>query len=370
MRRGRTLGPQSGGEGPDSARALLVTGDDDLLDAVLRLAAAAGATLDVAHDVAAARRGWTRAPMVVVGQDLLSRLATAAFPRRPGVLIVGLHPPDESVWQQAVTIGAERALLLPEAEPAVLDILADATQPRASAPVVGVIGGQGGSGASVLVASLARAAARGGLSALAVDADALGGGLDLVVGADAEPGLRWPDLVSVRGRLRGSLLRESLPEIDGVWVLSHGRSDPSPSPLPEAVHAVVESGRRGFGLVVIDLPRHLDLAATSVLALCDVVVLLVRDEVRAVAAASVVSAALARFAADVRLVVRAHGRSGLGAQAVASALSLHCAGEVPHVPGLARDLDAGVPPGASGHGRLNRVCDRLLDDLVPGSAAA
>ena len=38
--------------------ALLITRDDLLLEDLLRLAAAAGTTLDVAHDTTAALRGW------------------------------------------------------------------------------------------------------------------------------------------------------------------------------------------------------------------------------------------------------------------------------------------------------------------------
>ena len=45
---------------------LFVTRDDTLLDELLRLAAAAGVTPDVAHDGAAALRGWAAAPLRTV----------------------------------------------------------------------------------------------------------------------------------------------------------------------------------------------------------------------------------------------------------------------------------------------------------------
>ena len=44
--------------------ALLITRDDLLLEDLLRLAAAAGTTLDVAHDTTAALRGWGAASVV------------------------------------------------------------------------------------------------------------------------------------------------------------------------------------------------------------------------------------------------------------------------------------------------------------------
>ncbi len=355
-------------EGP--ARALLVTQDHELLDAVLRLAAATGVSLDVAHESVAARRCWARAPLVVVAYDMLGPLAAAGLPRRPAVLIVGRQRPDETVWQHAVAIGAEQALLLPDAESVLLDRLAESAEPRTAARAVGVIGGQGGAGASVLAATLACGAARRGLAPLLVDADPLGGGLDLVVGAEAEPGLRWPDLTAVRGRLQGTRLRESLPELDGLWVLSHVRGDSATRPSVDSVRAVVDGGRRGFDLVVVDLPRHFDESSTAALCSCDVVLIVVRDQLRAVAAAAVVAEAVGRCAADVRVVVRTQGRSGLGVNAVASGLGLPCAGEMPHLPSLVRDLDAGVPPGRASHNRLGRLRDKLLDELAPASAAA
>ncbi len=366
----RRLDPPRPADPVGPARALLVTEDDDLLDAVLRLAAAAGVSLDVAHEAVAARRCWARAPLVVVAHDMLGPLAAAGLPRRSGVLIVGGPEPDDAVWQHAVAIGAERALLLPDAESVLLDRLAEAAEPRTAARAVGVIGGQGGAGASVLAATLACGAARRGLAPLLVDADPLGGGLDLVVGAEAEPGLRWPDLAAVRGRLQGTRLRESLPALDGLWILSHVRGDAAARPSADSVRAVIDGGRRGFGLVVVDLPRHLDESSTAALCSCDVVLVVVRAELRAVAAAAVVAEAVARGASDVRVVVRTQGRSGLGVNAVASGLGLPCAGEMPHLPGLVRDLDAGVPPGRMSHSRLGRLSDRLLDELVPAPAAA
>jgi secretion/DNA translocation related CpaE-like protein len=366
----RRLEPPTNATGQETARALLVTADDTLLDAVLRLAVAAGVSLDVAHDVVSARRCWAKAPLVVVGHDLLGDLAAAGLSRRAGILVVDLQSPDESGWQHAVALGAEQALLLPDAEGELLDRLADAAEPRVAGRTVGVIAGQGGSGASVLAATLARGAARRGVSPLLVDVDPLGGGLDLVLGAEAEPGLRWPDLMAARGRLPGAQLRESLPALDGVWLLSHGRADAASRPSPEAVAAVIDGGRRAFGLVVVDLPRHLDVAGSTALSRCGVGFLVVRDEVRAVAAASCVADLAGRAVADLRVVVRAMGRTGLGARTVASGLGLPLAGELPHLPGLARDLEVGIPPGRGAHGRLSRLCDRLLDDLGVEAVAA
>ncbi|NED49318.1 septum site-determining protein minD, partial [Micromonospora aurantiaca] len=48
---------------------LLVTSDGDLLDELLRLAAAGGTEVELAADPAAARARWAPAPLVLIGAD-------------------------------------------------------------------------------------------------------------------------------------------------------------------------------------------------------------------------------------------------------------------------------------------------------------
>ncbi len=61
-------------------RPLVVTTDPGLLDDVLRLAAAAGAELEVAPDAGGARLAWRAAPVVVVGADQVDSVTAAALP--------------------------------------------------------------------------------------------------------------------------------------------------------------------------------------------------------------------------------------------------------------------------------------------------
>ena len=53
----------------NTARPLLVSGDPDLIDDVLRLAAANGVEVHLATDAEAARSHWVLAPLVLVGAD-------------------------------------------------------------------------------------------------------------------------------------------------------------------------------------------------------------------------------------------------------------------------------------------------------------
>ena len=81
---------------------LLVTADEPLLDELLRLAAAAGSTPEVARDVPAALRAWPRAPLVLVGHDLADTLARASPSRREGVFVVLLAPTPDAVFRCAL----------------------------------------------------------------------------------------------------------------------------------------------------------------------------------------------------------------------------------------------------------------------------
>jgi len=79
--------------------------------------------------------------------------------------------------------------------------------------VIGVVGGTGGSGASVLAAALSVSSARRGHSTVLVDADPMSGGLDLVLGCENLTGARWQHLTDVTGVLAADDLRTALPSI-------------------------------------------------------------------------------------------------------------------------------------------------------------
>jgi hypothetical protein len=61
---------------------LFVTRDQSLLDELLRLAAAAGVTPDVAPDGGAALRSWAAAPVVLLGADVAEEMAHLRPARR------------------------------------------------------------------------------------------------------------------------------------------------------------------------------------------------------------------------------------------------------------------------------------------------
>src|SRR5690242_16768819 len=142
---------------------LIVTADETLLEELLRLAAAAGTTPEVAHDVPAALRAWLKAPLVMVGEDLACALARASPSRRDAVFVVLTAPAPDRALQVALSLGAESVADLPRSEGWLVERLTDVVDTApARGLTVGVIGGSGGSGATTFACALGQVAARVG----------------------------------------------------------------------------------------------------------------------------------------------------------------------------------------------------------------
>ncbi|WP_409331357.1 septum site-determining protein Ssd [Trujillonella humicola] len=322
--------------------------DDDLLDDALRLLAAAGAEPEVATAGPALRRAHRRAPLVLLGGDVLASGAVRALPRRPGVVVVTRAELPPAGWAAAVELGAERVAVLPADEAWVLQRAGAALRrPVQRGALVAVGAACGGAGASTLAAAVALTAAATGDGALLLDADPWGGGLDLLLGAEHTDGLRWPDLDGLRGRVSGDAVMAALPGVGGVGVLAAARSAPAP-PSPEAVAAVVEAGRSAGRPVVVDLPRGpAPPFAETVLADADLAVLVVPARVRATSAAQGLVAGRpgggAAPWAGARLVVR-QVRDGLDAAEVAGLVGADLLAELPHDRGAVARGERGDPP--------------------------
>jgi secretion/DNA translocation related CpaE-like protein len=352
------------------ARPLLVTSDADLLDAVLRLSAAAGVEVDVARDPMSARSLWVRAALVLLGDDMASACARMAFRRRRDVVVVGRDLDAGGIWQRAMGVGADHVAILPDAESWLIGRLADAADGGASrGAVVAVVGGRGGAGASTLAAALAVTCMRAGRGAMLIDADPLGGGVDLLFGGEQAAGLRWPDVAAAAGRIGADALRDALPCVGELAVLSWDRGDPFELPV-EAMSSVLAAAVRACDLVVLDVPRRFDDAGRVALMGADVVLLLVPAEIRAAAAAARVAALVTPLADDVRLVVRDPAPGGLVATEIAAALGMPLAGHLRAEPDLPAALERGEAPGGRGRGPLARFCRDLLAGLSLDRAVA
>lgn len=352
-------------------RPLLVTDEAAIREDVLRLAAVAGVAIETASDPGPARPHWQTAPLVLLGVDRVPACARAALPPRHGIVVVGHQSPSQELLAAAITCGAQRVLVLPDAEPALVDALADTREPNLNpARVVAVLAGRGGAGASVLAAALAVTAARCGHDPMLVDLDPCGGGADLILGAEQVPGLRWKDLAATSGRVSALALRDALPAAHGTVLLSFDR-DCRTEPSAAAVRSILAAGRRMGDLVVVDLPRYDVASRSDALELVDTVLVVVPTEVRAVAAAARVVADVSGSVADVRAVVR-HGppEGAVTPDRVATALRLPIAGELRTEPGLDSALERGIPPARRGRGPLAALATHLLGSMTPARAEA
>jgi secretion/DNA translocation related CpaE-like protein len=331
-----------------SARVLALIATGPLQEEVLRLAAAAGCELEMSVDPVGARLPWANAPLVLLDEISAQRCAAAGLPRRDGVLVLtegsGEGGAGDALWRSAVAVGAEHVVHLPDGERFLVNALGERLESAdAGGRVLAVLGGRGGAGASVLAAAVASAAVGAARRSLLVDCDPLGGGLDLVLGAEERAGLRWSGVALTGGRVAASALREALPSADAqglLTVLSCGRDAVGPS--AEAVAAVLDAGSRAGDVVVCDLPRASCETTLAALDRADLAVLVVPAEVRACAAAARVVAAMEARAVGLQLVVRGPAPGGLSASDVSEALGIPLLAAMRPQPGLAAALERGT----------------------------
>jgi secretion/DNA translocation related CpaE-like protein len=348
---------------------LLLTDDPSIAGPTARLAESVGLRVRFEDDLPPGGSGPPGAGppgLVLLGVDRLGLPSVPSVATGVPTVLVAAGEPEERFWRAALELRVEQVILLPEAEPSLLERLSRlAVQPDRRALVIAVTGGCGGAGASVLAAALARAAVRFTRSLL-VEVDQWGGGADLLLGAEDEPGLRWPDLASVRGRLLPGSVFGGLPVIDGLHVLSWDRRS-GPIEVPAAAgSSVLDLAVQEFGIVVLDLPRRLDPVAEVAARASDLALLVVPARIRAAAAAHRVLAGLRQHLAEVRLIVRGPVPPRLPAEHLAAALGLPLAGRLKPEPGLAEALERGEPPGLRVRSPLSVLCHRLLASEMAG----
>jgi secretion/DNA translocation related CpaE-like protein len=352
-----------------SAAALVITRDRLLLEDLLRLSAAAGLAPDVARDATAGLRGWSAASVVLLGEDLADEVAAAHPPRRDQVHVVGNGPVGAAVFRSALAAGALDVVELPAADAWLVEVLSDAVDAvdggrGGRARTVGVVAGSGGAGATTLACALALVGSVTETAVL-VDLDPLGPGVDRVVGLDGAAGARWDVLVSSRGRLGSRSLRAALPHKDGLAVLTWS-SGATVGLDAASVREVLSAAQRGNDLVVVDLPRSVDDLTAEVVSRCDLLLMVTEASVAGVTAAGKVVSLAQRLTAGVGLAVRS-GRGALPATQVAAALGVPLVVEVPTQRRLAEQVDLGLGPVHSRHSSLARAA-RVALAACPASS--
>ncbi|HWD81375.1 MAG TPA: septum site-determining protein Ssd [Kribbella sp.] len=346
-----------------TSSVLMATTDDALLDDFLRLAAAASVTPHVQTDLGGLRRRWQLASLVVVGRDLAEPLARLQPTHRPGVVVVGSAADGDDLYRAAFDIGADLVCRLPTDEPQLAGMLGDALDGvTRTAVTLAFVGGCGGAGATTLAAAVAVLGNRRGFRTMLIDGDPLGGGIELALGLEGDPGDRWPKLLNASGRVSAAALRSALPSVDGLAVLSWDRSDVTVLP-PDTMSSVIGAAQRSTDLVVLDLPRRADPAVEEGFVRATATLLVVPCDVRSVAAARRLCGPLRSVAGDLRVVAR-ESRPGLTPADVAAHLSLPLATRLGIDPKIPSAMDDGrlAPRRRS---PLSRAANDILDLFDP-----
>jgi secretion/DNA translocation related CpaE-like protein len=322
-----------------SAASVVLTllSDPESAASVDRIAAAIGARPVSAENPS--RRAWLGAAAIILDERSAQRCVLSGLPRRDGVVLVTAAEPSASTWAAAVDVGAQHVCALPEQESDLVRQLAEATESSSVSgrcgPVIAVVGGRGGAGASVFSTALVSRVE----GSLLADLDPCGGGIDLLLGAESVSGLRWRDLGPQRGRLTWAAVRDALPCRAGVSILSGNRQFHEID--PGAVGAVVEAARRAGATVVCDVPRQLTAAGAEALQLADLVVVVTTCDLRGIAAAGAMVSVLRTTNPVIGLVVRGPSPGGLAAREVAEATGVPLLASMRPEPMLDQRLESG-----------------------------
>lgn len=272
--------------------------------------------------------------------------------KRPcfAVLIDDLRPPPSTTTHAAVftvtgdaTAAAPGLYVLPAQSADLLKALGAlalrGAPTAAGGLVVAVVGAAGGAGASVLAGALCRAATARG-SVTLVDANPFSGGLDLLLGAEDEPGARWGEISVGEGAVAREDVRRALPaSADDIAVLTFARTcvaDPYRLTAGELNHVV--AALASDGVTVVDthpgmLPERVDLT-----------VILTTPELRPVAAAARIVAQCNATGTPTVIAVRDNAWAALSEAEIEHATRTRVACAVPTVRGLTRQIERGGLP--------------------------
>lgn len=335
---------------------LVVAGPGETQDAILAAVAAQELDAEIVTDPERVGSSWRGAATVLIAEDLAPEMAARALPQREAVYLVGCRPDALSMWSAPL---AARVITLPEGAAWLGAVLGEGRS-RTRAPVVAIMGGSGGVGASTLAAAIAQLSASGrGHPAALVDADPLGGGIDLLLGAEGVSGWRWPHLNGAAGQLGD--LRGYLPVVEKVSVVSMARENRM-NLAREPLAAIVNSLAIWHSLVVIDPGRTSDVMAREALRQASRHLVVVSATVRGVAAARELLADPAL--AEAELVVR-RSRGALAPAVVSDVLDRPLRAVLPTDSALAPAAERGEPPARAAGRAFRREASRLVDQLLP-----
>jgi secretion/DNA translocation related CpaE-like protein len=354
-----------------SRHALVVAADPDLRSVLVRLATAASLVAEPVEPSVVASR-WRPGAALLLDPQCADVVLAAGWTFRPDVCVVAAGRPGPLAYRAAAEVGASGVFGIPGDEAALLQRLAPTSGGSQShGRVLAVIGSSGGVGTSTLAAALALTPTAGATGL--VDLDPGSGGLDVVLGMEGAPGVRWPDLVtdeSIDPRWLVSAAPRHQPRGTQATVsLVSWDRRPAPPASTRLTGSVLTGLQDCCELVVADLGRNgLDVVG-DVMRRADGVVLVVPASVAGVAAATRLTATLADVGPAWRVVVREVAPRELTAARVAAVLGLPVAATLATDAAIRIAAAHGEPPPTGGRSALAPVCRAVLDDVALARAA-
>jgi len=334
--------------------ALLVTRDDRVITEFQKIAAVTQTPLVIesepnADDLSNAYRVFVASDCAEVNLN------------HPEIVLVVIGATGPATWQFAAKLSANHIAVIPDSR--------DWLVAHLSAPVtkkglcVAIIPGSGGAGASLLSVGLAFHARQLFSDVVLVDLDESSAGLDIVLGIETQPGMRWQDFHSLTGSISGSDILRGLPARDGVALLTHNDSKSTPAKfVPEAI---IEQLRGVSGLVIIDFPRFTNqIAAVKILQQCDVAFVVTPSTVRGSATTKIAISKISKHVATTELVIRNLPGTSLDALRIAQSLDVPLAGVVNSDPRIVEQIEQGFGVAGIHLGGFTRSLNALAQRLA------
>jgi len=334
--------------------ALLVTRDDRVITEFQKIAAVTQTPLVIesepnADDLSNAYRVFVASDCAEVNLN------------HPEIVLVVIGATGPATWQFAAKLSANHIAVIPDSR--------DWLVAHLSAPVtkkglcVAIIPGSGGAGASLLSVGLAFHARQLFSDVVLVDLDESSAGLDIVLGIETQPGMRWQDFHSLTGSISGSDILRGLPARDGVALLTHNDSKSTPAKF--APDAIIEQLRGVSGLVIIDFPRFTNqIAAVKILQQCDVAFVVSPSTVRGSATTKIAISKISKHVTTTELVIRNLPGTNLDALRIAQSLDVPLAGVVNSDPRIVEQIEQGFGVAGVHLGGFTRSLNALAQRLA------
>lgn len=313
----------SGGMTHSDSRSLIacVTRDPLVLQRAATVAAAAAVELVAVEDPGRWDAGepadWW------LGPDFSGTRAPS-----PRTCVIAGPGQETEAWALGTRLGGLPVGVLPHADRWLVRRVHQARSGDARGRVIGLVPAAGGLGCTTLTVLLGAALGSLKKSVLVTEADPQRWGLEDALAMESFEGVRWEDLVHLKGDLNPDVLRRTLPQVDGLTALTRG-SPAAPFPDPAACASVLTAARDVFEVTLIDLAGAA-LAGQPLAEECESLLVLLPPTRRGVESAKALVHMLGSERA--RVIVCSRGLHGTlpPPEIVAELVGVPLAGHMPH----------------------------------------